>query len=249
LAEELSEEYNARLRELSEARALAERVGEETRIEVELYSGIIGQTLDLAGKVFPGYEPVKVRKVPSPSEPSRLTMLDDALEIDTTEAAADNLNSLYDDYMDRVDPDGDDIFGDLDNCPDVYNPEQEDLDLDGIGDICDPINNLADEETATSGETTTGTDGVEGVDETDETTPIDCPPDEGSTPEVGEGSAGDSEPDSAESNEEVDTPEEEVVDEEETVTEPVAEEETAVEPEPDVTVVELGEVESSENNQ
>ncbi len=35
------------------------------------------------------------------------------------------------------DPDGDNIPGPSDNCPDTYNPEQEDTDLDGVGDSCD----------------------------------------------------------------------------------------------------------------
>jgi hypothetical protein len=33
--------------------------------------------------------------------------------------------------------DGDEIPVELDNCPDVYNPDQNDLDADGVGDLCD----------------------------------------------------------------------------------------------------------------
>jgi len=36
------------------------------------------------------------------------------------------------------DPDGDGLVGLLDNCPLVYNPGQEDFDLDTTGDACDP---------------------------------------------------------------------------------------------------------------
>ncbi|MFH1132194.1 MAG: hypothetical protein V1754_12730 [Pseudomonadota bacterium] len=37
----------------------------------------------------------------------------------------------------RVDKDRDTHSDDLDNCPDDYNPEQEDADQDGVGDLCD----------------------------------------------------------------------------------------------------------------
>lgn len=36
-----------------------------------------------------------------------------------------------------VDRDGDGVDNATDNCPDVYNPQQRDLDKDGVGDLCD----------------------------------------------------------------------------------------------------------------
>ncbi len=39
-----------------------------------------------------------------------------------------------------VDADGDGVWDDQDNCPNVYNPTQADADGDGIGDACDPDN-------------------------------------------------------------------------------------------------------------
>ena len=36
------------------------------------------------------------------------------------------------------DPDSDGIISSADNCPDIANPEQSDLDNDSIGDVCDP---------------------------------------------------------------------------------------------------------------
>lgn len=37
-----------------------------------------------------------------------------------------------------VDSDGDGVYDSVDNCPDVYNPDQADTDGDGVGDACDP---------------------------------------------------------------------------------------------------------------
>ncbi len=42
----------------------------------------------------------------------------------------------------NLDPDGDGINTDLDNCPDAANADQTDTDGDGIGDACDPVNDL-----------------------------------------------------------------------------------------------------------
>ncbi|MBW2173318.1 MAG: thrombospondin type 3 repeat-containing protein [Deltaproteobacteria bacterium] len=36
-----------------------------------------------------------------------------------------------------LEPDGDDVFGNADNCPDTPNPDQSDTDDDGLGDACD----------------------------------------------------------------------------------------------------------------
>ena len=40
------------------------------------------------------------------------------------------------------DVDNDGVLNPVDNCIDTYNPSQEDLDMDLIGDACDPCNNL-----------------------------------------------------------------------------------------------------------
>jgi hypothetical protein len=40
------------------------------------------------------------------------------------------------------DGDGDGVENELDNCPDVSNPDQSDVDADGLGDACDPNNGL-----------------------------------------------------------------------------------------------------------
>jgi len=43
-----------------------------------------------------------------------------------------------------IDSDSDELNDDLDNCPDDYNPNQEDIDCDGIGDICDGLIDCAE---------------------------------------------------------------------------------------------------------
>ena len=52
------------------------------------------------------------------------------------QAIASNINRI------PTDRDSDGIVNLEDNCPDEYNPDQEDLDNDLIGDVCDPCNNL-----------------------------------------------------------------------------------------------------------
>ena len=44
--------------------------------------------------------------------------------------------------LETIDADNDGVYNGSDNCPDVYNPDQEDVDGDGMGDVCDPCNNL-----------------------------------------------------------------------------------------------------------
>jgi len=152
LAEELSEEYEARIKELKEKQAKAGETGEELRLEVTEYSGLIGQTLEAAGKVFSNYEPIKKRALPSPSIPPTVLLSPDA---ETQTAPVDNLTDIYLDYVLEYDPDEDNVFGVLDNCPNDPNPDQLDSDGDGIGDVCDIIDDnqqTADDSTATSDE-------------------------------------------------------------------------------------------------
>jgi|TARA_Y100000034_G_scaffold85143_1_gene102143 hypothetical protein len=44
--------------------------------------------------------------------------------------------------LETIDADNDGVFNGADNCPDVYNPDQEDVDGDGVGDACDNCNSL-----------------------------------------------------------------------------------------------------------
>jgi hypothetical protein len=49
--------------------------------------------------------------------------------------------SIINTALANLDADNDGVFNGMDNCPDDYNPYQEDEDGDGIGDVCDNCNN------------------------------------------------------------------------------------------------------------
>jgi hypothetical protein len=161
LAEEFQDDYEARIKELKEAQAKAQETGTEVRQEVVEYSGLIGKTLAVAEKVFPGYDAVKITEIASPEITLALPTASSSEEF-----TSDNLTSVYDDFVARMDPDGDGIFGELDNCPNNSNPSQGDFDSDGIGDICDDHDDSADNAEASTtpeaavAETATGTDEV-----------------------------------------------------------------------------------------
>ena len=134
LAEEFKQTYAARLKELKEEQAKALAIGPQAREEVTEYTGLIGKTLDLAASVFPNYEPVKKRELPSPD----FSLLDQASSTPPAVAVtADNLANIYNQYINQNDPDNDNVFGANDNCPLTYNPDQKDTDADGVGDVCD----------------------------------------------------------------------------------------------------------------
>jgi subtilisin family serine protease len=44
-----------------------------------------------------------------------------------------------------VDPDNDNIFSQIDNCPNTYNPDQADSDEDGVGDACETVEGAVDD--------------------------------------------------------------------------------------------------------
>lgn len=151
LAEEFSEEYSARIKELKEDKRKAQLQGEEVRTEVTEYSGLIGQTLSLAEKVFPGYDSTKKRELASPESTYALPGKNAISSL----GVADELTRIYYDFVARMDSDNDGYFGLDDNCPETPNPDQADRDGDGKGDACDDLFTLTpviEDEEATSTE-------------------------------------------------------------------------------------------------
>ena len=96
MAKFMAKHYEARVRELKQEKSLAESAGEQKRVEVTEYSGLIGKTLNLAAKVFPGYEPVKKRELPAPILARPETPPTPLLE---GGQSADNLTRTYNDYI------------------------------------------------------------------------------------------------------------------------------------------------------
>lgn len=135
LSEEFEEYYQLRFKELKEEQAKAEEEGEQQRVEVTEYSGLIGQTFSIADKLFPGYEAVKKVEVPAPSIPPTVILTSENGVSEMSEN--DNFSEIYNNYISENDSDRDDIFGIVDNCPNIYNPDQIDSDNDGVGDLCD----------------------------------------------------------------------------------------------------------------
>jgi len=92
LADFLKKHHEARVRQLKEAKRLAELTGAETRVEVTEYTGLVGKTLDLAAKIFPGYEPVKKVNLATPEFNLPVSQLSEASQ-------PDNLTQIYNNYV------------------------------------------------------------------------------------------------------------------------------------------------------
>ena len=98
LAKFLVKHYEARIRELKQEKNQAEAAGAQKRVEVTEYSGLVGRTLDIAAKVFPGYEPVKKRELPTP-ENFELPKNPPTPLLEVGQARADNLTQIYNNYV------------------------------------------------------------------------------------------------------------------------------------------------------
>ena len=104
LAEELKEEYDARVKALKQEQKMALEKGEETRMEVIDYSGLIGKTLKLSEKIFFGYESVKVNEIPSPTVPATVLAKREIKKSLSAVSAEkpDDLTKIYFDYLEKL---------------------------------------------------------------------------------------------------------------------------------------------------
>ena len=98
----LAKHYEARMRELKQEKNQAQSAGEQRRVEVTEYSGLIGRMLDIAAKVFPGYEPVVKRELPAPEFNPTIPISPSASSVRLSSpksGQADNLTKIYNDYL------------------------------------------------------------------------------------------------------------------------------------------------------
>lgn len=94
LAEELSEEYEQKIKYLKKEQSKALNKGKERRMEVVEYSGLLGKALNMTTKVFPSYQVVKKREIASPK------ILPSIIETSSENlGTADNLVDVYNDYV------------------------------------------------------------------------------------------------------------------------------------------------------
>lgn len=59
-----------------------------------------------------------------------------------------NCSSISEIFLSCIESDNDGVFGAIDNCDEVSNPAQEDLDGDGVGDACDNCPNMGNSDQA-----------------------------------------------------------------------------------------------------
>lgn len=99
-----------------------------------LAQGFIGCTLD-----FDEFEPYTTPEGYQDPKPTPVDM--DVTPDDSPPPDMDNLVDMIVDMEPPLDSDGDGIVDDMDNCPEVSNPNQLDGDGDDLGDLCDDEDN------------------------------------------------------------------------------------------------------------
>lgn len=100
LLKEFHQQYEARVKDLKEEKVKAEKNGEEKRIEITEYSGLVGKTLDLAARVIPGYEPVKTEVLASPEAVDKTYRINPPTPACAGEQnKTDNLTDVYNNYI------------------------------------------------------------------------------------------------------------------------------------------------------
>ncbi|MDP3900722.1 MAG: hypothetical protein Q8Q23_06665 [bacterium] len=92
LAQELSEEASARLKELKAEQKKAQEAGETKVIQITEYSGLIGKVLNASTKIFPEYQPVKKIEIASP-------LINERARDRAQLGRADNLTNVYQDWV------------------------------------------------------------------------------------------------------------------------------------------------------
>ncbi len=124
------------------------RAQDTTSQETTLYDGTVSDENDIDGDGIPNNED----NCPTMFNPIRPQYTNRA----QADYDGDGIGDICDPYptcatndascpiFDTKDRDGDGVPNIKDNCPDVANPDQSDVDGDGLGDACDPCNDAID---------------------------------------------------------------------------------------------------------
>lgn len=92
LAQQLSQDAKARIKELKQKQKEAQSAGETKVVQVTQYSGLIGKVLDLSTTIFPGYEPIKKIELPTPD-------VNQEAQDRAYQPQPDNLTNVYNEWV------------------------------------------------------------------------------------------------------------------------------------------------------
>ena len=93
LADQLSQEAKARLKELKKIKQQELTKGETKIMQITKYSGLIGKVLDISANTFPNYEPIKKIKLKTPTVAENISR--------RASSASDNMTDVYNEWVDE----------------------------------------------------------------------------------------------------------------------------------------------------
>jgi len=168
LAEQLSQEAKARLKELKKLQKEEQEKGETKIVQVTKYSGLIGKVLDLSGEVFPGYEPIKKIELATPEAEESV--------LRRASSGGDNLNNVYSEWVEEH----------PEEVANLNNTNEHGLETDQNGSQINTDEAVDVKSTNESGNTETSGGEASVEEESADETPIENPaPEPEASPEIG----------------------------------------------------------------